>query len=156
MELTTNLKNQTVHNRVRELAINPNDWFYPVPWISVLKPGELLGVKVWQQIIQGWLTKFLGFSKTKNQFASCTISVNSSYYPHHHSSFKGISSLYLMSLPVERQETYFFSLLFLKIRLLEGLLRTIQRQLASFIWSLLFKNFPTIPISRWEADNPPT
>ena len=156
MKLTTNWEKRAIQNRVRELGINPNDWCNPVSWVNGLKPGELLDVKVWQQTIQGWLTNFLDFRIAGDRVRNCTISVKSSCYPDYRSSFKGISSLSLMSLPVERQETYFFSLLFLKIRLPEGLLRKIPRQFVSLIWSLFFKNFSTIPRTRWEADNPTT
>jgi renierapurpurin 18,18'-hydroxylase len=50
MELTTELKGQTVQNQVREVGINPNHW-YPVAWAEKLKPGQVVPVTVWQQAI---------------------------------------------------------------------------------------------------------
>ncbi|MGG6296213.1 Rieske 2Fe-2S domain-containing protein [Leptolyngbya sp. AN02str] len=50
MELSTDLKGQTVQNRVREVGINPNHW-YPVSWANDLKPEQVIPVVVWQQAI---------------------------------------------------------------------------------------------------------
>ncbi len=50
MELATTLKSQKVHNRVREVGINPNYW-YAVGWADQWKPGDIIPVVVWQQAI---------------------------------------------------------------------------------------------------------
>ncbi len=50
MELATTLKSQKVHNRVREVGINPNYW-YAVGWADQWQPGEIIPVVVWQQAI---------------------------------------------------------------------------------------------------------
>lgn len=50
MELATTLKSQTVHNRIREVGINPNYW-YPVGWASQLLPNQIQPVTIWQQAI---------------------------------------------------------------------------------------------------------
>jgi renierapurpurin 18,18'-hydroxylase len=50
MELATTLIDQTVHNTVREVGINPNYW-YAVGWAEQLKPLTVIKVMVWQQAI---------------------------------------------------------------------------------------------------------
>jgi nitrite reductase/ring-hydroxylating ferredoxin subunit len=50
MELTTTLTEQGFQNRIREVGINPNYW-YPVSWANILKPGQVIPVVVWQQPI---------------------------------------------------------------------------------------------------------
>lgn len=50
MELATTLKSQTVHNRIREVGINPNYW-YPVGWASQLLPYQIQPVTIWQQAL---------------------------------------------------------------------------------------------------------
>ena len=50
MELQTTLQSQTVHNRIREVGINPNHW-YPVTWANDLRSGTVKQVTVWYQDI---------------------------------------------------------------------------------------------------------
>jgi nitrite reductase/ring-hydroxylating ferredoxin subunit len=50
MELKTNLTEQTVQNRVREVGINPNHW-YAVGWSSELKAKRTLAITIWLQSI---------------------------------------------------------------------------------------------------------
>lgn len=59
---------------------------------------------------RGILTKFLGLS---NEGGVTTRTVSIHYqYPHYHSTMEGVSSLYLMRMPVGPNETRSFSLLF--------------------------------------------
>jgi renierapurpurin 18,18'-hydroxylase len=89
---------------------------------------------------QGWLTKFLGLSHQGNTVTTKTISVKYQY-PHYHTTLEGVSSLYLMRLPVSPTETRSFSLLFLKIRLPKWLVKSLREQVAAIIWQFLFKKF---------------
>jgi len=50
MELKTDLTEQQVQNRVREVGINPNYW-YAVAWSEHLKPKQTLGITIWSQPI---------------------------------------------------------------------------------------------------------
>lgn len=50
MEQEILLTSQQVHNRVREIGINPNYW-YPVAWSHQVKEGQVIPVKIWQQAI---------------------------------------------------------------------------------------------------------
>ena len=117
---------------------NLQGWFDPV--LISLRQEKTSVVADYRVSYQGLLTKFLGLSETDDKVTTRTISVKYNY-PHYHNCLEGISSLYLMRLPVGPQETYSFSLLFLKIRLPQWLLRPIQGQVASFIWNFLFKRF---------------
>ena len=62
-------------------------------------------------------------------------------YPHYCSSLEGLSSIYLMRLPVGKAETSSFSYLFLKLPLPQWLLSSLKPQLTSLIWQFLFKKF---------------
>lgn len=50
MELATTLTSQTVQNAVRKAGINANYW-YAVGWASLLLPGDVMPVMIWQQAI---------------------------------------------------------------------------------------------------------
>jgi len=50
MELKTDLTEQQVQNRVREVGINPNYW-YAVAWSEHLQPKQTLGITIWSQPI---------------------------------------------------------------------------------------------------------
>ena len=128
---------------------NLQGWFDPV--LISLRQEEASVVANYQVSYQGWLTKFLGLSENSNKVTTRNISVKYNY-PHYRNSLEGISSLYLMRLPVEPQETHSFSLLFLKLRLPQWLLRPIRGQVASFIWSFLFKKFLDQDIEMVESE----
>ncbi|NCJ04946.1 Rieske 2Fe-2S domain-containing protein [Synechococcales cyanobacterium C] len=65
---------------------------------------------------QNFLAKVLGLTSPGNSVATRTVSIHYQY-PHFHSSLEGVSSLYLMRLPVESNVTRSFSLMFLKLPL---------------------------------------
>ncbi len=50
MELKTDLTEQQVQNRVREVGINPNYW-YAVAWSENVKSQDTLGITIWSQPI---------------------------------------------------------------------------------------------------------
>ena len=117
---------------------NLQGWFDPI--LLELSQGETSIDAKYQVSYEGWMTKFLGLSEKGNQVTTRTISIKYNY-PHYHNSLEGISSLYLMRLPVGPTETRSFSLLFLKIRLPKWLLKPLKGQVAAIVWSLLFKKF---------------
>jgi hypothetical protein len=94
----------------------------------------------YQVSYQGWLTKFLGLSEQGNQVTTRTVSIRYRY-PHYHSSLEGVSSLYLMRLPVGLTHTRSFSLMFLKLRLPQWLVKLLNPVLAKVIWRFLLKKF---------------
>ncbi|MBE9114278.1 aromatic ring-hydroxylating dioxygenase subunit alpha [Lusitaniella coriacea LEGE 07157] len=117
---------------------NLQGWFDPL--LINLSQTEASVYADYQVSYQGWLTQFLGLSKQRNQVATRTVSIRYNY-PHYHSFLEGLSSIYLMRLPISPTETRSFSLLFLKIPLPQWLLKPIQTQLAKVIWHFLLKKF---------------
>ncbi|MDJ0619851.1 MAG: aromatic ring-hydroxylating dioxygenase subunit alpha [Calothrix sp. MO_192.B10] len=113
-------------------------WFDPV--LLNLRQDEHSVQAKYQVSYQGWMTKFLGLSEQGNQVTTRTISINYDY-PHYRSSLEGVSSIYLMRLPVGITETKSFSLLFLKVGLPKWMLKRIKPQLSQMIWRFLFKQF---------------
>ncbi len=71
MELTTNLKSQTVQNPMGEVSIEPN-YSLPVAWSNGLKLYEFVSVQLWKQIwqesiidLQAYFDKKVGKLHTK-------------------------------------------------------------------------------------------
>ncbi|CCH67871.1 FIG00566093: hypothetical protein [Richelia intracellularis HH01] len=113
-------------------------WFNPV--LLKLSQNQSSVQAEYQVSYQGWITKFLGLSQPRTKITTRTISIKYEY-PHYHSSLEGISSIYLMRLPLGIMETQSFSLLFLKIGLPKWILIRIKPQLSQAIWRFLFKKF---------------
>lgn len=100
---------------------------------------------------KGVLTKFLGLSDKTTGVTTRTVSIQYNY-PHYHSSLEGVSSLYLMRLPVSPTETRSFSLFFLKIRLPKWILQPLKTLLAKFVWRFLFRKFLVQDIEMIESE----
>lgn len=113
-------------------------WFDPV--LTSLREGKGEVCANYQVSYRGLLSKFLGLSEQGNQVTTKTVSIQYRY-PHYHSSLEGISSLYLMRLPVGPTLTRSFSLLFLKIRLPGWFLNIFKPLLAQVIWNWFLKKF---------------
>lgn len=89
---------------------------------------------------QGWLAKFLNLSNETSQVTTRTVSVEYDY-PHYHNTLEGVSSLYLMRLPVNHTKSYSFSLLFLKNPLPWFFGRTLKSVLQVTIRRFVFQKF---------------
>ncbi len=128
---------------------NLQGWFDPV--LINLSQGEASVYADYRVSYQNWLTKFLGLSEQGKQVTTRTVSIRYDY-PHYHNSLEGLSSLYLMRLPVGPTETRSFSFLFLLSPLPKWLLKPIQGPLAKFIWHFLFKKFLDQDIEMVESE----
>ncbi len=128
---------------------NLQGWFDPV--LIDLKEGDGEVSADYRVSYQGWITKFLGLSDRGDRVTTRTISIRYRY-PHYRSSLEGISSIYLMRLPVTETETRSFSMFFLKVRLPQKLLQPIKPQLSQFIWRFLFKPFLDQDIEMVESE----
>ncbi|GAB1541849.1 hypothetical protein NUACC21_45220 [Scytonema sp. NUACC21] len=111
-------------------------WFDPV--LINLQATETSVCADYKVSYKGTLSKFLGLSDSAHKVTTRTISIRY-HYPHYHSSLEGLSSLYLMRLPVSLTETRSFSLFFVKVRLPKWILQPIEKLLAHFIWRLFRK-----------------
>ena len=129
---------------------NLQGWFDPVLLnLSQTESSVYADYRVSYQ--QGMLAKLLGLTEPGKQINTRTVSIQYDY-PHYHSSLEGISSIYLMWLPVSPTETRSFSLLFVKIPLPQWLIKPIQKQLATLIWHFLLKKFLEQDIEMIESE----
>ena len=128
---------------------NLQGWFDPI--LLNLSASDDQVIADYQVSYRGLLTKFLGISEDGNQVTTRKVSIRYNY-PHYHTSLEGISSLYLMRLPISPQETRSFSLLFLPIRLPKWLVKIIQVPLSGIIWRFLFKKFLDQDVEMMESE----
>jgi len=117
---------------------NLQGWFDPV--LINLRTTETSVCADYKVSYKGPLTQLLGFSDRGDQVTTRTVSVYY-HYPHYHSSLEGVSSLYLMRLPVGPTETKSFSLLFLRVNLPNWIIQPFKPLLAKFILHFLFLKF---------------
>jgi renierapurpurin 18,18'-hydroxylase len=89
-------------------------WFDPV--LAQLRE-TVGGLKaVYNVSYKGWMAKFLGLSERADEVTTVPISIEYRY-PNYATALEGVSSLYLMRLPVGPQESRSFALFFFKVRL---------------------------------------
>jgi phenylpropionate dioxygenase-like ring-hydroxylating dioxygenase large terminal subunit len=101
---------------------------------------------------RGTLTKFLGLNADHNGVTTRIVSIHYQY-PHYHSTMEGVSSLYLMRLPVGPNETRSFSLLFLpKVRLPAWLQNLVKPILVPLVRRFLFMPFLEQDIEMMESE----
>jgi phenylpropionate dioxygenase-like ring-hydroxylating dioxygenase large terminal subunit len=127
---------------------NLQGWFDPV--LLKLQEAESSVRADYRVCYRGRLTKFLGLS-TQDGVTTRTVSINYQY-PHYHSSLEGVSSLYLMRLPVSPNETRSFSLLFLQLRLPKWLLNPFKWLVAPLICRLIFMPFLHQDVEMMESE----
>jgi phenylpropionate dioxygenase-like ring-hydroxylating dioxygenase large terminal subunit len=128
---------------------NLQGWFDPV--LIELRQIEAEVRAEYKVSYQGKLAKFLGLSQSDDQVTTRTVSIRY-HYPHYHSSLEGVSSLYLMRLPVAPTLTRSFSLLFLKIRIPQWLQKNLRPVLAPLIGRFLLKKFIDQDIEMVESE----
>lgn len=127
---------------------NLQGWFDPM--LINLRETENSVHAEYRVSYKGGLSQFLGLS---DQSGVTTRVISVTYtYPHYHNSLEGISSLYLMRLPVSPTETQSFSLMFLKVRLPQWILQFIRLRLAGFIRKFLFMKFLDQDIEMMESE----
>ncbi|NJO80476.1 MAG: aromatic ring-hydroxylating dioxygenase subunit alpha [Cyanobacteria bacterium RM1_2_2] len=101
---------------------------------------------------RGTLIKFLGLSADDNGVTTRTVSIHYQY-PHYHSTMEGVSSLYLMRLPVGPNETRSFTLLFLpKVRLPAWVQNLVKPILIPLVRRFLFMRFLEQDIEMMESE----
>lgn len=101
---------------------------------------------------QGWITKVLGLSTESDGVTTRTVSVDYQY-PHYHSTLEGVSSLYLMRLPVSPTETRSFSILFFnQVRLPKVLLGAFQSLIVPLVRRFVFMRFLLQDVEMMESE----
>lgn len=115
---------------------NLQGWFDPM--LISLKETEASVCAEYQVSYKGRMAQFLGLSERADQVT--TLPVSTHYrYPHFYSSLEGISSLYLMRVPVGPTETRSFAYFFFKVRLPKSILKPIEPLLRRLLQRFLLK-----------------
>jgi hypothetical protein len=97
------------------------------------------------------MAKFLGLSERADEVTTLPIAIEY-HYPHFYSSLQGISSLYLMRLPVGPTETRSFAYFFFKVRLPQWLLRPLKPLLRTLIHRFVLVKFLAQDIEMMESE----
>lgn len=128
---------------------NLQGWFNPV--LLKLRESDDSVCADYRVSYKGPITRFLGLSEDGSSTTTKTISVNY-HYPHYYTSLEGISSLYLMRLPVSPSESRSFAFLFLKVRLPQWLVAILRPVLQLSIRNGLFLRFLAQDIEMIESE----
>lgn len=128
---------------------NLQGWFDPV-LLNLKENGDAVCAD-YQVSYKGHLAKFLGLSERADEVTTLPISIQY-HYPHYASSLQGISSLYLMRLPVGPVESRSFALFFFKVRLPGWLTRAIQPLLSWVIPTFMLQKFLDQDIEMMESE----
>jgi phenylpropionate dioxygenase-like ring-hydroxylating dioxygenase large terminal subunit len=127
---------------------NLQGWFDPV-LIKLRETEESVSAE-YKVSYKGPLTKFLGLSEDGG-VTTKTISVTYRY-PNYTSNLEGVSSLYLMRLPVSPLESRSFTVFFLKVRVPRWLLEPLRPILQPVILHFLFMRFLRQDIDMIESE----
>lgn len=129
---------------------NLQGWFDPV--LLKLQQNDSSVQAEYRVSYRGFLTKFLGLSTGNDGVTTRIVSIDYQY-PHYHSTMEGVSSLYLMRMPVGPTETRSFSLLFLpKIRMNKRLQSWIKPVLVPLVRRFLFMRFLEQDVEMMESE----
>lgn len=128
---------------------NLQGWFDPV--LKSLRETEDSVSAEYDVSYQGRMAKFLGLSDRADQVTTRTISVQYRY-PHYYSFLEGVSTLYLMRLPVGPTESRSFALFFLNIRLPKWLRKRFEPILQILLERVVFMRFLNQDIEMMESE----
>ncbi len=113
-------------------------WFDPT--LTRLQETEEIVCAEYDVSYKGRLAQFLGLSDRADQVTTLPITVQYRY-PNYHSLLRGVSSLYLLRLPVGPAESKSFALFFFKVRLPKWILRPLMPLLSSLIQRFVLHKF---------------
>ncbi|HEY9650671.1 MAG TPA: aromatic ring-hydroxylating dioxygenase subunit alpha, partial [Coleofasciculaceae cyanobacterium] len=128
---------------------NLQGWFNPV--LKSLRETETSVCADYDVSYKGNMAKFLGLTERADQITTRTISVQY-HYPHYSTNLEGISSLYLMRLPVGPTESRSFALFFLKIGIPKWLRKPLEPLLQKVINRFVFMKFLNQDIEMMESE----
>lgn len=128
---------------------NLQGWFNPV--LKSLRETEASVCAEYDVSYKGRMAKFLGLSDKADQVTTRRISIKYNY-PHYETDLEGVSSLYLMRLPVSPTKSRSFALFFLKIRLPQWLLKRLEPILQPLLRHFVFMRFLGQDIEMMESE----
>jgi renierapurpurin 18,18'-hydroxylase len=124
-------------------------WFDPV--LTQLKEKEGTVSASYNVSYKGKMAKFLGLSEHADEVTTLPIHIEYRY-PNYASSLEGVSSLYLMRLPVSPQESRSFALFFFRVRLPAIVLRLIRPILVPIMQRFVLDRFLAQDIEMMESE----
>ena len=124
-------------------------WFDPV--LTSLKETESAVCAEYNVSYKGRMAQFLGLSERADQVTTLPISIQYRY-PHYYSSLQGVSSLYLMRLPVGPTESRSFAYFFFKVRLPQWILKPLQPLLQTLLQRFVLLKFLAQDIEMVESE----
>ncbi|NET52193.1 MAG: aromatic ring-hydroxylating dioxygenase subunit alpha, partial [Merismopedia sp. SIO2A8] len=124
-------------------------WFDPV-LLDLSTTDHSVRAK-YQVSYKGILAKFLGLSQRADEVTTLPITINYRY-PHYASSLEGVSSVYLMRLPVGPQESRSFALFFFKLGLPKWLVQPLRPLLNWVVPRLMLQPFLNQDIEMMESE----
>ena len=89
---------------------------------------------------RGQMAKFLGLAEDAKQVTTLPITIEY-LYPNYATTLQGVSSLYLMRLPVSSQESRSFALFFFRVRLPQWVIRSLQKVLVPVLRRFFLEKF---------------
>ncbi len=128
---------------------NLQGWFNPV--LKSLGETDNTVCAEYDVSYKGMMAKWLGLSDNAEQVTTRTISVQYRY-PHYYSNLEGVSTLYLMRLPVSPTESRSFALFFFKIRLPQWLPQLGKQLLQQLLEKFVFMRFLNQDIEMMETE----
>ncbi|HIK27124.1 MAG: aromatic ring-hydroxylating dioxygenase subunit alpha [Oscillatoriaceae bacterium SKW80] len=128
---------------------NLQGWFNPQ--LKSLRETETTLCAEYEVSYKSRIAKFLGLSDKGNKVTTRTISIQYRY-PHYYSSLEGVSSLYLMRLPVGPTESRSFALFFFKLPLPQWLLNPLKPVLSKILERFVLRRFLAQDIEMIESE----
>ncbi|NJN24476.1 MAG: aromatic ring-hydroxylating dioxygenase subunit alpha [Acaryochloridaceae cyanobacterium RL_2_7] len=113
-------------------------WFDPI--LLNLEETENTVKAQYSVSYKGQMAKFLGLAEDAKQVTTLPITIEYQY-PNYATTLRGISSLYLMRLPVSNQESRSFALFFFRVRLPQWMIRALERFLVPVVRRFFLEKF---------------
>ncbi|MCM1981443.1 aromatic ring-hydroxylating dioxygenase subunit alpha [Lyngbya confervoides] len=124
-------------------------WFDPV--LLTLEETENAVLARYSVSYRGKMAKFLGLAEDARETTTLPITIEY-HYPNYATSLEGISSLYLMRLPVGPQESRSFALFFFRVRLPQWLIQRLQPILVPLLRRFFLEKFLAQDRSMMESE----
>ncbi|XGV94802.1 MAG: Rieske 2Fe-2S domain-containing protein [Leptolyngbya sp. BL-A-14] len=127
---------------------NIQGWFDPA-LLSLQETEDSVRAE-YQIRYQGWLTKILGLSTSRDRVTTRTVSIYYRY-PNYQNTLEGVSAFHQMRLPVGPDKTLSFSLLFLRLGLPMWIVKPLKPLIIPILRRFLFMRFLQQDITMMES-----
>lgn len=128
---------------------NLQGWFNPV--LINLSETESAVTAEYQVSYKGQIARFLGLSERADQLTTLPVCVQYRY-PHYYSFLRGVSTLYLMRLPVGPTESRSFAFFFFKVRLPRWIPKELKLLLGKLIERFVLLKFLAQDVEMIESE----